>query len=277
MKTYLINLDRSPDRLEWFMRSTKDLNLDVVRIAGVDGSALADRELEDNRRKRRRPGVTLGRADIGCFLSHREAWRRVAEGQDRWAFIAEDDIHFAPGAERFFSSDNWIPVDADIIKAETVFNPTRITIRNNPRAFGHLLRSLLSSHWGAGGYFINAQCAANLVRWTEDVCDLPDNVLFDDSLEFFSRLRIYQIDPAICIQDNLINSTGKVGLGSVRIDANIEEGVTKQPVNTHKKRTVFASLLRVVARPFEHVWRQKKLLIAGQWIKIISFDNQRAG
>ncbi|WP_425493381.1 glycosyltransferase family 25 protein [Hoeflea prorocentri] len=258
------------------MRTTRNLGFDVVRIAAVDGMTLPVGEIEHNRRKRRRPELPISRADIGCFLSHRETWRRIAEGQDRWAFIAEDDIHFAHGAERFFSSDEWIPDDADVVKAETFFRPVRCTIWNNPRAFRHSLKVLLSTHWGAGGYFINRECAKNLLKWTEDVYDLPDNILFDERLEFFSRLHVYQIDPAICAQDNMIISTNQVGLGSVRIEANIEEGVEERRTGTQRQRSHLGELTRVIARPFEHFWRHKKLLLAGQWVKTISFGNQRA-
>jgi len=45
MKCYLINLDRSQDRLAWFVRATAGFDLDIVRIAAVDGRTLAQAEI----------------------------------------------------------------------------------------------------------------------------------------------------------------------------------------------------------------------------------------
>jgi glycosyl transferase, family 25 len=35
--------------------------------------------------------------EIGCFLSHRKCWQRIAEGPDDYALIAEDDLTVTPG------------------------------------------------------------------------------------------------------------------------------------------------------------------------------------
>jgi glycosyl transferase family 25 len=37
VRIYVLNLDRSPERLQTFMRSFEPLGLDVVRVPAVDG------------------------------------------------------------------------------------------------------------------------------------------------------------------------------------------------------------------------------------------------
>lgn len=38
----------------------------------------------------------LGPGEVGCFLSHRACWRKIAEGGDDFALIAEDDMAPVP-------------------------------------------------------------------------------------------------------------------------------------------------------------------------------------
>jgi len=45
----------------------------------------------DDKRRMRITGYPMTRGEVGCFLAHREAWRRVAEGADERVLILEDD------------------------------------------------------------------------------------------------------------------------------------------------------------------------------------------
>ncbi len=38
-------------------------------------------------------------SEIGCFLSHRKAWKEIAEGRDMFGLVAEDDVVVQPGFE----------------------------------------------------------------------------------------------------------------------------------------------------------------------------------
>lgn len=46
MKIYLINLDRSPDRLTWFMGQVEGKGLDVVRVPAVDARLLDESDFD---------------------------------------------------------------------------------------------------------------------------------------------------------------------------------------------------------------------------------------
>ncbi|NKW10063.1 glycosyltransferase family 25 protein [Ochrobactrum tritici] len=58
-------------------------------------------------------------AEIGCFLSHKKCLEFIAQGEEDHAAVFEDDVVFGRDAGKLFTSSNWIPVDADIIKIET--------------------------------------------------------------------------------------------------------------------------------------------------------------
>lgn len=207
MKVYLINLDRSPDRLAWFRGQTEGMEIDLVRVPAVDAKDLPEAELNrlralsSGRRSRSRDQRILSAGEIGCFLSHRKIWEFVAKGAAPWAFVAEDDIHFSPDAATFLRRDDWIPRGADMIKAETNLRRHELSVKVWGQAEGHELRRLCSYHFGSGGYFISPSAAAHLLAFTEWRCDPVDEILFSPTLGVLKQIAVLQISPAICIQD----------------------------------------------------------------------------
>lgn len=200
MQFYLINLDRSPERLAWISGRLIELSITPNRIPAVDGKQLSSQDLERWERVRH-PRFGMGPGEIACFLSHRRAWQTFINSEQKWCFIAEDDVHLSDQLPSFLSNDDWIPTDADIVKAETVNQ--RVWLASNAVAtvYAHSLRALRSYHGGSAGYFINKATAAMLLFETENFCTIPDQLLFNTKLQIAKRLKIYQIDPALTVQD----------------------------------------------------------------------------
>jgi len=200
MKVYFINLDRSPDRLAWFRRQGDALGLDLVRVPAVDG-----RELEAGELARLRAlssgNSELSGGEIACLLSHRVVWQRIVEGPDRWAFVAEDDVHLSPDIGEFLSSPEWIPVGVELIKAETNLRRQELSKKVWKRAFGHDLRQLRSNHYCSGGYFVSQEGAARLLAFTNRHVEQADVILFSPELGILLDTPVLQIAPALCLQD----------------------------------------------------------------------------
>ncbi|MEG2725303.1 MAG: glycosyltransferase family 25 protein [Kiritimatiellia bacterium] len=95
MKAYLINLDRSTERLAAAEAQLRTAQIVYERVSAVDGRALTFRE--------RRRACSYGRfllinsclplpGIIGCALSHLEVYRRMIAEQIPYALILEDDV-----------------------------------------------------------------------------------------------------------------------------------------------------------------------------------------
>ena len=56
----------------------------------------------------------IGVGSVGCYWSHVEAWRRIAESSDRGAFVFEDDAIFSINARKFIVDDSWIPKEIEV-------------------------------------------------------------------------------------------------------------------------------------------------------------------
>lgn len=249
MKVYLINLDRSPDRLAWFRKQTEGMDIDLVRVPAVDARDLSDAELSrlrglsSGRHSLSRDRQTLSAGEIGCFLSHRKIWETVARDDAPWAFVAEDDIHFSSDAAHFLRRDDWIPQGADMIKAETNLRRHELSFKVWGRAEGHELRRLRSYHFGSGGYFISPKAAAHLLAFTEGRCDPVDEILFSPALGVLKQIEVLQLSPAICIQDVYMQEHAETAMLQSVIE---RERVTVRRGGRERRPT--AKLLREIRR-----------------------------
>jgi glycosyl transferase, family 25 len=200
MKTYVINLARSPERLKTFTARALEHNIRFNRMAAVDAHDLHNAEFEAWHSKCRR-WLPMTRGEVACFLSHRDVWRRVVASQEPWSFIAEDDIVLARDAGHFLTSSDWLPADVDVIKAETMFTAIEMSGKVLGRHQGHVVRALKSNHNGSAGYFVSRDGASRLLAFTDAHCEPADRILFHPSQAASHGIRIGQMEPAICMQD----------------------------------------------------------------------------
>jgi len=200
IRNYVINLDRSKDRLDTFQARAAERGLVFQRVPAVEGAAISDSEF-DAWHAKCRLWAPMTRTEVACFLSHRKAWSLVQASADPWAFVTEDDIVFAPGAEQFFSSVSWLPANMDVVKAETMGDKVEMSRKVYARHCGAVVRLLKSRHKGAAGYFLSREGARRLLEFTETRCEALDSMLFDPDIARSSDLQIGQIEPALCMQD----------------------------------------------------------------------------
>jgi GR25 family glycosyltransferase involved in LPS biosynthesis len=121
LQIFLLNLDRSPDRLSRFRERNSHLMGMVQRVSATDGTALDRDELL-------RSGyilddLTYNAGALGCAMSHIRLWERVI-AENRNITIFEDDV---VTSSCFFETSNRItnalPADWDIIQWGYLFNP----------------------------------------------------------------------------------------------------------------------------------------------------------
>lgn len=96
MKTYIINLKRSPERKVYMEDILKDLSwLQYEFVAAVDGKAMSDNECEEyfNTGKfKSRYSRNVRPGEIGCTLSHQKCYRKIVNDDEPYVLILEDDI-----------------------------------------------------------------------------------------------------------------------------------------------------------------------------------------
>ncbi|MHA6263010.1 glycosyltransferase family 25 protein [Arenibacterium sp. CAU 1754] len=99
VETFVIHLERARKRFEQAQQLIRDTGPNSSILAAVDGSALSPEEIN----RFYRPGLLkpaypfpLRPGEIGCFLSHRNAWQNLVDGHADAALILEDDVALGP-------------------------------------------------------------------------------------------------------------------------------------------------------------------------------------
>ncbi|WP_309083169.1 glycosyltransferase family 25 protein [Chelativorans sp.] len=213
MKLFVINLDRQPERLRRMARMLEGMGLSFSRVSAVDGAQLSEEAI----------GRWCGHASFGamrpgavaCFLSHRECWRRVVDEGLPLAAVFEDDLHMADDAASLLANGDWVPEETDIVKLETMRQPTRVDKSPFAVVGARRLHRLAGKHVGAGGYIVTRKGAEKLLAMSQTFNCPVDHFIFNPEQPSASSLETLQLCPAICIQDFFLKDPAAViGLGS---------------------------------------------------------------
>lgn len=101
MKTFLINLERSQDRLAQAKAQLDQASIPFERIEAVDGTALDQSAIASLDQVKATSMFThpLRAGEIGCYLSHLRAVEHIVELELPYALVLEDDFAFKPLAQ----------------------------------------------------------------------------------------------------------------------------------------------------------------------------------
>ncbi len=131
-KIFVINLDRSADRLLQMQRQLENAGLEFERVPAVDGNALDDESIGRHYSKelnRKKYYVPLKKAEIGCYMSHLKACKKIVESGLDYGIILEDDLILKKNFRLLPEIIRHIPADWDYIKLIAPFRKKRITGR----------------------------------------------------------------------------------------------------------------------------------------------------
>jgi glycosyl transferase family 25 len=209
LDVYVINLDRSPERLAHMTAMLGGLDVAFQRVPAVDGRKLSEAEV-----KRLAPDGGLFAGEIGCFLSHRECWRRIAAGASSSGIVLEDDVIASPWLADLTKHASWIPADADLIKLETRGDQRTIVSRKTLKAGGRELARFHGANLCAAAYLVSRAAAARLFAATETLEMPVDNFMFHPHSRMFAELVTYQLIPAACIQEQFLRPAETLQFGS---------------------------------------------------------------
>jgi glycosyl transferase family 25 len=212
---YVINLDRSPERLRHMHAQAGAIALAFERVEGIDGEQLAEADLAAHRERAAPYPLTPG--EIGCWLSHQKAWSLIAARDDAWGLVLEDDVQLSPDLPAALDGAADAPADADIVKIDTSLGVMVEMSRAAVPFAGRSLHRLRRNSWGTAGYLVSRRAAAWLLEHARPVEAPIDLQLFSPQSRLFPSLVTYIATPALVVQEqHQARERGEVGvLGSV--------------------------------------------------------------
>lgn len=175
---FLINLDRSPERLDMQQKQFDERGLTFTRIPAVDGSTI-DPSKEpgfDNLGYRRRHGKTPNANEIGCYLAHMRAIDAFMHCGAEFGIILEDDGALMDGFEDVIEALTAKPKLWDVVKLNRRHNG--LPVRCAKLTDTHALVSYFSKQAGAVGYLLNRKAGA---RYQQKM--LPMQVPYDHAFD----------------------------------------------------------------------------------------------
>jgi len=222
--TYVINLDKNPERLQQITKSYEASDIREIplkRFPAVLGKNVDIQEwltpeaVEELHRVEKKGYRThhyqLTRGAVGCFLSHYTlAKQLLSDKRNDYYVILEDDSIIDPnGFKTIQEAMVNVPENWDIV----LFGFIRII---NPVSYGNFIQP--SGFWGLHGYVINKKGAKNLI-------DEVENIRVDGQLDAYisrmiqqKKMNVYAYKNPIIFQSSTL-STIQMGI-RLRDDVN---------------------------------------------------------
>jgi glycosyl transferase, family 25 len=189
----VISLDRSIDRRVKVTQEMAKISMPWTFLSAVDGSALKKPPEEYKPRKvRRLLGHDLTPNEIGCFLSHKEAWRRCAKS-NLTTLVFEDDFLLAPNFEEII---------CDLLRNQNLWKFVRlqglyeVPYQEIASIADVKLVKNMGDAVGATAYILKPEIAEGLIQASVDIYEPVDHFLEHyqkHGLEFLA-IRPYPVD-----------------------------------------------------------------------------------
>lgn len=194
--------------------------------------------------------------ELACFMSHVSLWQKMLDENIPYMAIFEDDIFLGADASQLLMRTDWIRPEQDIIKIEAFANKILLGKTEKIPNTCREIAPLKCKNLGTAGYILSQKGAAAYLDLIKSHEIIPlDEMMFDFYLNRGS-LNIYQILPALCIQEMMLFPEKKLALPSdllqerqVRMKKFKKKGLTK----------VKAEVARIV--------KQVKLLCIGKTLE----------
>jgi glycosyl transferase family 25 len=226
LQVLVISLRRSVDRRAKVEQELKKVSMSWSFLDAVDGSALASPPAEYQAWKvQLLQGYPLTPNEIGCYLSHKEAWK-CCVSQNTPTLVFEDDFVLSPEFENVINSllndeDAW-----NFVRLQGLYEVPYQELALVGSA--HLVKNL-GDAVGATAYLLKPQAAQVLIDESRDIYEPVDHFLEHRSkhgLEFLA-VRPYPVDIS-------------------RVKSTIDDRSERAPVKGLRKRV--RSLARAVDR-----------------------------
>ena len=222
MDIYLINLDHRTDRMANMQTQLDQMELAFTRVSAVNGLGDADIGYPADHPR-------LSKSEFACYLSHRNCWQALIESGAARCLILEDDIVFAANFKSHLLHKPYYAHSGCVTRLEC--RPYRTFVAKLwLRSFkGVRLRRLMAYDGGTGAYVLTREYAAYLLKNHSDPKVPVDDQVLDPEESNFRPHKIYQLDPALAIQQQFLSKDTKHSENGSDLDATRVTPENKRP------------------------------------------------
>lgn len=174
IQVFVISLERSSDRRKRVEEQLNKTNIEWNFLNAVDGYALPEMPSSYQKSKvKRLQGYELTPGEIGCFLSHIQAWE-LCVFNDIATLVFEDDFLVSENLELVINdlltiSDQW-----NLVRLSGIYETQHETLRQR---LGYQLVKNLGEPCGTAAYLIQPAAAKVLLSHAADIYEPVDHYL----------------------------------------------------------------------------------------------------
>jgi glycosyl transferase family 25 len=232
---YVINLDRSPQRLKEITHQLEQFGLSFERVQAVDGKLATEEQkaLLDEKGYQSKHGKTSLPGELGCYLSHVRAIDTFLASESPCAIILEDDAileaGFVQGIEDLLKhASRW-----DMVKLSGVHSGTPLRVLQLNQ--NHALAVMFSKCTGSSAYILNRRAA---LAYKQDLLPmtLPYDHEFDKGWKYGIKVR--SVSPFL-IAHNEVAATTILPTGPSKRKLT---GIKRWPAYQYRLKTEFQRL-----------------------------------
>ncbi|MDA9636075.1 glycosyltransferase family 25 protein [SAR86 cluster bacterium] len=193
MKIFIISMSSYRERRDFQKYQAENLGLEIEFIDAINGSLLSELDLQQAANNWTR---NIFSKDVGCFHSHRKAWDRVSQENEK-CLIIEDDVIFSDNIKEILNfisnhSDDWnVAYDLEYVPRKHILGKSVIwkDIKTKSSAI-----KIYQNKDGLGAYVIGPKLALKAYK------EITSYAMIDAT--FWSRKWIdyRQIEPAPVVQ-----------------------------------------------------------------------------
>ena len=240
---YVISLTTATDRREHI---TKEFGKQNISFEFFDAITPNNLELKAKELGIDISNSHLTKGEIACALSHIALYHLAKEKELDYICIFEDDIYLGENANLLLNN-NYIDDNVDIVKIEKNFDTVILSVFSIKEYLGRKFYKLTKSNSGTGGYIVTKKGIDFLVKNIKEIKDIEiDNLLFKQLL-LKKEYTVWQMQPAVCIQDCLLNpQTSSFGV----MGGEGGERDQRRDKKNKKKLPLIIRLVKEVKRPF---------------------------
>ncbi len=204
IKSFVINLDRRPDRLTYMADQLDRLGMPWERISALDKDTASDAEIAQEV-KLSGHRIRMGRGSQCCAITNFRIFRHMIEADLPAALILQDDVELAPEITDFVADLSWLPKGVGLVQFEKFG-------RKSSRRLATKLATVmpcpdralykLHSRTAGAGCFLITQDAARIILEQKPLLDMPiDHFLFSPNVSpLFDQLGVAIVAPALARQ-----------------------------------------------------------------------------
>ncbi len=142
--------------------------------------------------------------ELSCSISHLRAIKAFLASGARYAAIFEDDVVFSSGILEFLEKFEEESADFDLVRIGTHPNTVRLASHPDFIIENYSLHKIYQFCYGAAAYIVSKKAAQFILDSNVMLERTTDAALYRPDLLFSRKHRVYQVIPALAIQEHCL-------------------------------------------------------------------------